>query len=147
MKYVKLCFASILGLLVMASVAMAQTYPITSPVYAPNAKGPSTTFTAAGDYTFVTNGLSVVATQISNSCTTLAATFQGSTDNTNYITLLGHPLGAGTAATAVSSVSASGVWRTSVVGLNKMRLHITSASAVGPCTVTMTGTPSYGVME
>lgn len=118
------------------NLAMADaTYPYTSPSYQPTATSPAVSYSAPADYLFQSNGLSVVSLKVTGTCTNLAATLQGSTDNgTNWTDLnLAAVLGGST-----TSVSAAGHWRANAAAFNKLRFHITALTA--SCSVAMAGT-------
>lgn len=120
----------------VAPEALAQTYPTSNPGYTPTAVLSATTFTTTGDYTFNANGVSAVAVRVSGSPTGLAATFQGSNDNTNWTSLPAMPVGGGD---IVSAISSTGFWRVDSGGFTKVRLHVTALSS-GTAIVQATGT-------
>lgn len=121
--------------------ADAQTYPITTPTYIPNAVLPTQTVSAPATIPFLVNGVGTVSLRVSGTCTSLAATFQASNDGgTNYTAINLYPIATGTSApTAVASISAAGFWKANTAGYNLVRLNISALSAT--CTVTMIGAP------
>lgn len=121
-----------------SGVAFAQVYPVTTPTYIPNATKPSQTFTAPGSYTFINNGVGVVALEIRGTCTSLAGVVQATVDGTTWTTVNIYPVVTGTV-TPASSVAAAGLWRTNSAAFKAIRLNITALTA--SCTVSMIGSP------
>lgn len=109
-------------------------YPYSNATYIPTAISPPQTFTAPGDYTLTTHGLSISTLRITGTCTSLAATVQGSNDATNWTSLNLSTIGHGSSTVDIAS---TGFWRVNSSGLSKIRLHITALTAT--CTVAMTG--------
>lgn len=123
----------------MSAMAMAQTYPYTTPTYIPTAILAPSTYSAPADPTYLTSGISTVSLRVSGTCTALAGTPQVSNDGTNWSTVDIKPIGGGALA---QSVSGTGMWRVNTSGMTKFRLHITALSA--SCTVAMAGTEAFG---
>lgn len=120
--------------------AFAQTYPVTTPVYVPNAVGAASTLSAPGTYAFTVSGVNTASVQIAGTCTSLAAALQASDDGTNWTTLGLYPVAPGVA-TAVSAVTAAGLYKANVASYNQVRLNVPALTAA--CTIRMTGSP-YG---
>ncbi len=100
--------------LLFCAPAFADTvYPYSNPTYIPSADMASATYTAPSTaYAMTLNGIGTVSLRVTGTCTSLAATLQGSNDSgSNYTALNLYPIATGTAApTAVppSAPSASG---------------------------------------
>lgn len=123
--------------LAVSAVAFAQTYPISTPTYIPNAIKASATLSAPGTYIFSNAGSGTVAIDIRGTCTSLAATVQGSVDGTNYVAMNIFPVTTGSI--AASAVAAVGTWRTDAVAMTKVKVNVTALTA--SCTFTMVGSP------
>ena len=127
----------------MAAPAFADAnYPYTNPVYIPNGDAAPATFSAPSTaYVLTTQNIGTVSLRVSGTCTSLAATVQGSNDQgTNYTALNLYPIATGiTAPTAVASISAPGFWKINASGMNRVRLNISALTAT--CTVEMLGSP------
>ena len=126
----KILFAFVLSALALLNlnVAVAQTYPWNNPTYTPVAIGPSTTYTAPAIYSFNAVGASVVAFQISGTCTSLAATAQVSNNNSTWVTVNVWPVTTGTI-TAAASISAAGIYRINTTAVEYARLNISALTA------------------
>lgn len=135
MKFLKALISSLALAFLSTSVCFAQVYPITTPVYIPNAALAASTLSTTGDYVFNTAGVGTVNFQISGTCTALAATPQVSVDGTNWVAVNAYK--AGTTKSALTSVASTGIFSMSVPGYNKARLHITALSAA--CTFSAVG--------
>lgn len=125
--------------LLMILTAFGQTYPINNPTYIPTAVAPPQAFTAPGDYTYSTSGISTVTIRVTGTCTGLTAAPQGTNDNTNWTTVQAIPVAGGGNVTSITGI---GFWRVNAAGFTRTRLHITVLSA--SCTVAMAGTNSPG---
>lgn len=135
MKRLALSFLTMM-VAMFANAALADaTYPYTNPSYNPTATSAPVSYSAPADYVFQSNGLAVVSLKVSGTCTSLAGTLQGSTDNGTSWTDLN--LAAVTAGSTIS-VTGAGHWRANVAGFNKLRFHITALTAA--CSVAMAGT-------
>jgi hypothetical protein len=136
----KLGMLAVLALSAVALSASAQTYPFQNPTYIPNAILAPVTLSAPGDIVFTTNGVGLVSTRVSGTCTALAAVLQGSNDGTNYTALNAYPVATGASApVAVASVSAAGFWKSNVEGMTTFRVHVTALTA--SCTFALVGKP------
>lgn len=136
MKY----FTSLIAAFVMAFgsvLALADaTYPYTNPTYIPTASSPAATYTAPADYLFQANNIGTASVRITGTCTSLAATIQGSNDNgANYTDLLASSVSGGSSTVAIST---TGFWKVNATGFNKLRVHVTALTA--SCTIAMAGT-------
>ncbi len=140
MKLIRRVAATIAALFV-SSVAMAQIYPSNSPVYIPNAVNPPKAFTTTGDYVTTTNGIAGATINVTGTCTGLTAAAQGTNDGTNWTTMQLIPVGGGS---LITSITATGMWRTNVSGFTKVRVHITALTAT--CTFAMAGTSASGAV-
>ncbi len=142
MKYfASLVIASVLAMVSFAALADA-TYPYSNPTYIPNADGSAATYSAPSTaYVMTLNSIGTTTLRVSGTCTSLAATVQGSNDQgANYTALNLYPIATGTVApTAVASISAVGFWKINTAGMNRVRLNISALTAT--CTVEMLGTP------
>jgi hypothetical protein len=120
--------------------AVAQTYPVTTPVYVPNAIGAATTFTAPGVYSFTVAGVNSASVQIAGTCTSLSAALQASDDGSNWTTIGLYPVGPGSAsASYVAAVTAPGLWKANIAAYNTVRVNVSALTA--SCTIRMTGAP------
>ncbi len=136
MKYFnKLVAAFAMACFSMLALADA-TYPYTNPTYIPTAVSPAATYTAPADYVFQANGISVATVRITGTCTSLAATVQGSNDGgTNWTDLNAASVSGGASTVALST---TGFWRVNASGFNQLRVHATALTA--SCTIAMAGT-------
>lgn len=117
---------------------IAQTYPVTSPSYVPNAVAAAATYTAPAAYAMAAQSLGTVTLRVTGTCTSLAAVAQASNDGTNFTTVNLYPIATGTTApTAVASISAVGFWKINASGYSNLKLNITALTAT--CTVRMLG--------
>lgn len=120
-----------------ATIASAQSYPFTSPVYRPNATLSPVTLSAPGSVVYIANGLGTVSVRVSGTCTALAATVQGSNDGTNYTAINVWPIATGAAPTSAASISAVGFWKVNAAGFTNIKVAISALTAT--CTVAMSG--------
>lgn len=135
MKFVTRIFIVIATLMGM-SVALADAvYPYTNATYIPTAISAPTAYSAPGDYTITSNGLTSVSLRVTGTCTSLAATLQGTNDGSNWTAISAYPVGGGA---NVASFSTTGFWRANAAGFSKVRFHMTALTA--SCTVAMAGT-------
>ena len=136
-------FVLAMAFAVIAAPAFADAnYPYTTPVYIPNADAAPATYSAPSTaYVLTTQNIGTVSLRVSGTCTSLAATVQGSNDQgINYTALNLYPVATGTTApTAVASISAPGFWKINTSGMNKIRVNISALTAT--CTVEMLGSP------
>jgi len=109
-------------------VAQAQTYPYQNPTYSPSAIGPTSIYSAPAIYSFNAIAASVVAFQISGTCTSLAATVQVSNNGTTWATVNVWPVTTGTI-TAAASISAAGIYRLNTTAVQYARLNISALTA------------------
>lgn len=136
MKFKSLLASALIALLFISnSFAAGPSYPSTTPVYIPSAVGTTETYSAPAVYTYKVSGISAVSLRVSGTCTSLAATLQGSNDNVNWTDL---PIATVASGIPASSISAPGFWRGTTSGLSYARVNITALAA--SCTVTMVGT-------
>ena len=134
-KFLLICTLAALSLIGFTS-AQAQTYPWQNPTYSPSAIGPTTSYSAPAIYPFNAIASSVVAFQVSGTCTSLAATAQVSNNNTTWVTVNVWPVATGTI-TAAASISAAGIYRINATAVQYARLNITALTAA--CSVTAVG--------
>lgn len=118
--------------------AVAQPYPTQTPTYIPTAVlAPATIAAPSTATSFVVNGLSTVSIRIAGTCTSLAATFEGTNQRTGTIawtTLPAIPVAGGA---TVASVSAAGFWKVNASGLASVRVNVSALTA--SCTISMAG--------
>lgn len=139
-------FGKLIAFAAMAFVSVAAfadvTYPYTNPTYLPNADASAATYSAPSTaYVMSLNSIGTVSLRVTGTCTSLAATVQGSNDQgANYTALNLYPIATGTTSPVpVASISAVGFWKINTTGMNKIRLNISALTAT--CTVEMLGTP------
>jgi len=142
MKLFTKFLASVLFSLGLASVALAQTYPTTTPVYIPTAQEAPVTCTAACDVYFSVQGVTTVSVQFTGSPSSFTAALRGSNQNSTianssvtWTTLNLTPLNGGA---TVTSVTAVGTWTASTAALTRVNVHVTAVS--GSVTVNLAGT-------
>ena len=141
MKMFSKIFSMLMFAVVLATSAFAQTYPTTNPTYHPNMRFPAFTIASGVASSAATlNGVGNVSLFVTGTCTSLAATFQASNDGTNWVTLNMYPYNATVAASAVTSISATGTWVMNVGGYNKIRVNNTAVSGTA-CVGTLAGSP------
>lgn len=140
MKLLSKIFSVLMFAAVLATSAFSATYPSTNPTYTPNARFPAFTIASgvAGS-SLPLNGIGVASLFVTGTCTSLAATVQASNDGTNWITLNLYPYNATLAASAVTSISATGTWVMNVGGYNNVRVNNTAVSGAA-CVGTLAGT-------
>lgn len=126
----------------VSALALADaTYPYTNPTYIPTAVSPAATYSAPADYSFQANGISVATVRITGTCTSLAATVQGSNDGgTNWTDLVASSVSGGSSTVSISS---TGFWKVNAGGFNKLRVHATALTA--SCTIAMAGTQAGSI--
>ena len=128
-----------LVLIGVAMSAFAQTYPVTNPTYIPNLRTSSAAIVSGVANTAVTlNTIGTTSVQITGTCTSLAASLQGTNDGTNYVTLNLYPNGSLSTASAVTSMTATGYWVANTAGMNKVRINNTAVSGTA-CVGTLAG--------
>jgi hypothetical protein len=142
MIHFKKLFYPLIGLILLSSqLAFADaTYTYQNPTYIPSAISPLKNYTAPADYVLTAHNLDTVTLQISGTCTSLAATMQGTnqsgiTPTPVWTTLNAWPAAGGA---SVATFGGTGTWRVDVAGLSQARLHITALTA--SCNVIMSGT-------
>ena len=132
MKKLFTLFAFVVLALASMLSANAQTYPYTNPTYTPSAIAPAATYTAPAVYSFNAVASSVVAFQVTGTCSSLAAVAQVSNNGTTWVTVNVWPVTTGTI-TAAASISAAGIYRINATAVPYARLNITALTA--SCTV------------
>jgi hypothetical protein len=130
-------FVILVMMTMTSALAIADAvYPYTNPHYIPTATSPALSYTAPTDYSFSSNNIGVATVRITGTCTSLAATVQGSNDlGTNWTDLNVASVSGGASTVALST---TGFWKVNSGGFNKLRVHITALTA--SCTVAMAGT-------
>ena len=137
-KYFHKMIVGALMVMVSALALADATYPYTNPTYIPSATSPAATYTAPADYVFQANSIGAASVRITGTCTSLAATIQGSNDNgTNYTDLVASSVAGGSSTVAITT---TGFWKVNASGFNKLRVHVTALTA--SCTIAMAGTVS-----
>jgi hypothetical protein len=130
-----LLFVCVLAIALSGSQSVqAQTYPTTNPGFTPNAVGSQQTFAAAGDLFFNCNGVAGYTISVQGTFTGLAATVRVTND-------VPYPLSASNTWTgvsvtaissppqaAISSLSATGLYRGNCQGLTGLNVHVTAVS-------------------
>lgn len=142
MKHLTKGLLMVVAGMLFAVAASAQTYPYSTPTYIPNARvlGQTAASGVAGTAVKM-NGINTLGIQITGTCTNLAATVQGSGDGgTTWYTLNLYPNAATTAASAVTSVSATGNWFANVAGVDQVRINPTAVTGTA-CKVSFIGSP------
>lgn len=124
-----------------AAPSFAQQYPTNNPGYIPTAVLAPTAFSAAGDLTFVTNGVDSVVVRVSGSGTGIAANIQGTTERGSSPTWTNLPA-EGMGSPSALSIAGTGLWRVNTAGLAAVRFHLTAVT--GSITVAMSGSPGAG---
>ncbi len=135
-RYLVLLSAFLFSFVLTLPAFADAVYPYTTPVYIPTAQAGALTYTAPADYTFSLNGVSAVSLRITGTCTSLAASLQGSNDGTNFTPINISSIGA--ARSSAYTIGAPGFWRADTSGFTTARVHITALTA--SCTVSMAGT-------
>jgi hypothetical protein len=148
-KLFKISTSFLVALATVFTIALAHTvqaaevaYPWTNPTYIPNADPQPVTYTAPSTAYFIDlNSIGTVSLRVTGTCTSLAATFQGSNDKgSNYTALNLYPIATGTSTpTAVASISAVGFWKINTTGMNRVRVNVSALTA--SCTFKLLGTP------
>ena len=142
MKLFSKIFSVLMFAVVLATSAFAQTYPVTTPHYIPNMRFPAFTIVSGVAASSATlNNIGTTSLFVTGTCTSLAATVQASDDGTNWITLNMYPYNATVAASAVTSISATGTWVMNTGGYNKVRVSNTAVSGTA-CVGTLAGSPN-----
>lgn len=139
-SFAKFIITSLVAMFAVA--AFAQSYPVANPTYIPNADLGVTVFSApSNSYVMNTSGIGTVTLRVSGTCTSLAATVQGSNDQgTNYTAINLYPIATGTTPpTAVASIAAVGFWKINSVGFNRVRVNISALTAT--CSFEFLGAP------
>lgn len=123
-----------------AMLASAQAVPYQNPTYLPNAVLAPVTLSAPGAVNFTNSGGGVMSLRISGTCTSLAATVQGSNDGTNYTVINIYPVASyGASATPASAVAATGFWKSNITGFTNVKVNVTALTA--SCTFALVGSP------
>lgn len=108
----------------------AQTYPVTTPTYIPDAVlNGAANLTAPGDVYFAANNANTICWQITGTYTGLAAVIQGApmrvtTATFNTLRMIKRGTGGG----PVSSIAANGVYCVNPAGFGYVRFHVTAIS-------------------
>ncbi len=117
----------------ISTACMAQTYPVTSPVYQPNAQLAAQSQTATGTTTpFTVQGIGVVTLHVSGTATSIAGTVQvtndviGGTQTWTVATL--YPLPGQNLAPS-RAFSVAGVYKINVSGMTQVRVNLTTINA------------------
>jgi hypothetical protein len=127
--------------LLVGTPAIAQVYPYTNPTYTPNIRmTPVAIASGVASTTQTLNGIGVVAVQLSGTCTSLVGRLEGSLDGTNWVTLNLFPNQALGTASAVQSVTTTGLWTSNTSGINLVRFNNSAASGTA-CVATLAGSP------
>lgn len=135
-KYFTSMIVGFMALMVSALAMADANYPYTNPTYIPTATSPAATYTAPADYVFQANNIGTASVRITGTCTSLAATIQGSNDNgANYTDLVASSVAGGSSTVAITT---TGFWKVNASGFNKLRVHATALTA--SCTIAMAGT-------
>ena len=145
MRFLSKLFATVLFSLGLASTALAQTYPTTTPVYIPSAIEGPTTCTAACDVYFNVANTHTITVQLIGSPSAITATVRGTNQpvTTAAASVIWTPLSmvpvpnGGTAVSTVSALTTSGIWSVNAASLTRVNVHITALT--GTVTVAMTG--------
>lgn len=125
-----------LGLFVLACAlvsAIAQTYPVSNPTFIPNAVGTQATFAAPGDSYFVCAGVSGATLSIQGTFTGLTAVVRATNDtgtpstSLNWTNVSARPVGF-PPGPAVTSLTATGLFRVNCNGYTVLNLHVTAVS-------------------
>lgn len=132
----------------LGAVTFAQTYPTANPTYVPNAIGPQTSFTAAGDYYFNCNGVAAATLSLEGTYTGLSATLRITTSgyplssSSTWIQVGMYPVGtsSGALVTSLVTVATTGIYNFECDGRTGANLHIT-AIATGTVKVKMIASP------
>lgn len=138
----------LLGLLVVGLVAAAvatptlpavsgPTYPTTNPQYTPLAVLGPITVSAPTNILFTNSGSDTVAYTAQGACTGLTMTASVSNDGTNFVTTNMYPINSTATTSAVTTTSASGVWRSNTAAIRYFQLNITALT--GSCTIGVVG--------
>ena len=138
----KALFSKILVVALMffgAFAAQAQTYPFSNPTYIPNMRVP-TVAVASGvaNTTQVTNGLGTLGVQVDGTCTSLNGRLEGTVNGSTWVTMNLYPYNAISSASAVTSVTGTGVWFANGAGVNSVRFNNSAVSGTA-CTETLSG--------
>lgn len=143
MRKTFLSFFTMLAAVALASVmgaATAQTLPYQNPTYLPNSILAPVTLSAPGAVNFTNSGGGVMSLRVSGTCTSLAATVQGSNDGTNYTVINIYPVASyGASATPASAVAGTGFWKSNVTGFTNVKVNVTALTA--SCTFALVGSP------
>lgn len=140
-KFFTRMLAGMIGILFVATSAFAQVYPSTNPTYIPNSRLPVFTVTSnVPATTMQLNGTGTVTLQLTGTCTNLVGAIQASNDGTNFVTLNVYPSNVTTAASAITSITATGLYTANVAGYDKVRMTNTGVTGTA-CVGTMVGSP------
>lgn len=119
--------------------AFAQVYPTTNPTYVPNVR--MTAFTVASNVPAtkqLMNSVGIVSLQLTGTCTNLVGRLEASNDGTNWVTMNMYPQNALTSASAVTSVTATGLYVANAAGVNQVRMNNSGVTGTA-CVATMSG--------
>lgn len=133
-----LSFVMLVGVLFSFS-AVAQVYPTNNPAYTPNAR--MTAFTVASNVAAtkqLMNSVGTVSLQLTGTCTNLVGRLEASNDGTNWVTMNVYPHNALSSASAVASVTATGLYVANSAGVNQVRMNNSGVTGTA-CVATMSG--------
>ena len=142
MKYtIQLLITGLVMAVMLAGLtAKAQTYPWTTPTYIPSIRMPAVVIVSGVPGSeVVLNNINTVAIRVSGSCTSLTSAFQVSNDDTNWTTANVYPSTATLAASAITSITATGLYISNTAGMTGARINASAVSGVA-CLGTISGT-------
>lgn len=138
MRFLKrLHLLALIGAMALPTAAVSQPYPTDKASYVPTAVLAPAALSAPGTVVFNVNGLSTVSVRVAGTCTSLAATIDGTNQRTGTIAwtaLQAIPVAGGP---VVTSVGAAGFWKVNASGLTQVRFNASALTA--SCTVSLAG--------
>jgi len=143
MRLLSLIAAMTMALL--PAFAAAQVYPTNSPVYIPT-PALTSSLSAAGTVSMVTQGLGTVTARISGTNTGVAGTFQGTNEFGSSPTWTTIPVTQiGGVGGSLSNITGNGFYRLNATGFAKVRFNMTAIST-GSVAVAMAGSPASAIV-